>query len=130
MAEFVSVLITTYNEEINIEDCLASCVNWASEIFVVDSYSTDDTLEIARNYGASIVQHEYESPSAQKNWALDNLPFGNEWVLILDADERLVPELRSELSYIVSRDGNGYDGYHVNTRRVAGPDYTSSNRTL
>lgn len=112
----ISVLITTYNEEINIEDCLKSCEGWSGEVIIVDSFSTDSTLEIARQYKAKIVQHQYVSPSDQKNWALDTIPFENEWILILDADERVMTELWTELSDIISKDGAGYTGYNVNRR--------------
>lgn len=118
MKSFVSILITTYNEQVNIEDCLISCRGWSSDVYIVDSFSADQTLSIAESYGVSIYQHEYESPAAQKNWALDNLPFRNEWVLILDADERLTPELGSELAEIVLRNGDGYDGYYVNRKYI------------
>ncbi len=112
----LSVLITTYNEEINIDDCLKSCEGRAGETIIVDSFSNDKTLEIARQYKAKIVQHEYVSPPDQKNWALDTIPFENEWVLILDADERVTTELWQEIADIVSRDGGGYAGYNVNRK--------------
>ena len=98
----VSVLIPTLDEELNLADCLAS-VDWADEIFVVDSFSHDGTLETARAAGANVVQHAFEGYSRQKNWALDNLPFRNEWVLIVDADERVMPDLRCEIERVLSR---------------------------
>lgn len=114
----ISVLVTTYNEEINIEDCLKSCQNWADEVIVVDSFSNDRTLKIAENYGAEIYQHEYISPPDQKNWALDNIDFKNEWVFIIDADERFMPALKTELEEIVSNDGAGHVGYYVNRKYI------------
>jgi glycosyltransferase involved in cell wall biosynthesis len=87
----VSVLVPTLDEELNLPECLAS-LKWADEVFVVDSFSADRTVEIARNCGAQIVQHAFESYSRQKNWALESLPFRNEWVLIVDADERVPSE--------------------------------------
>ncbi|HEY0581917.1 MAG TPA: glycosyltransferase family 2 protein, partial [Chloroflexota bacterium] len=94
----LSVLVPTLNEELNLADCLAS-VAWADEVFVIDSFSADRTVEIARQHGATVVQHAWENYSRQKNWALDNLPFRNEWLLIVDADERVTPELRAELEH-------------------------------
>lgn len=93
----ISVIILTYNEEINLENCLKSIANWASEIFVVDCYSTDKTLDIAKRYGAKIVQHPFENQSQQFNWALDNLDIKSDWILRLDADEYLTPELKKEI---------------------------------
>src|SRR5437667_10897322 len=89
----LGVLILTRNEEKNIGDCLRS-VAWAPEIFVVDSESTDRTTEIATSLGAKVFAHPFESYAAQRNWALKNLPFSHEWVLMLDADEG-VPSARA-----------------------------------
>ena len=85
-------------------------------MFVVDSFSADRTLEIARDGGAQVVQHRFESYSRQKNWALDSLPFRNEWVLIVDADERVPSELRDEIESVVS--SSAQDGYYVNRRFI------------
>ena len=93
----ISIIVLTYNEEVNIEACLRSVYDWAGEIFVVDSGSTDRTLEIAGRYTDQVFYHPFESWGAQVNWALDNLPFSYEWVLRLDADETVTPELAQEL---------------------------------
>jgi glycosyltransferase involved in cell wall biosynthesis len=113
----VSVLVPTLDEELNLPDCLRS-VSWADELFVVDSFSRDRTLEVARAHGAQVVQHTFESYSRQKNWALDNLPFRNEWVLIVDADERVLPDLHCEIERVVTSGGDGCDGYYVNRRVI------------
>jgi glycosyltransferase involved in cell wall biosynthesis len=97
----LSVLILTRNEEKNIGDCLRS-VTWAAEIFVVDSRSTDQTAEIARSLGAKVYSHAFEGYAKQRNWALDNLPFSFEWVLVLDADERIPAPLAREISLSIS----------------------------
>jgi len=93
----LSVLIITYNEEIHLEHCLRSLAGWVDEIFVVDSFSTDRTVEIARSFGAHVVQHEFQYHAQQKNWALSNLPLHGEWILLLDADERVPTSLREEI---------------------------------
>ncbi|MBV9581964.1 MAG: glycosyltransferase family 2 protein [Chloroflexi bacterium] len=113
----VSVLVPTLDEELNLPDCLRS-VAWADEVFVVDSFSTDRTLDVARAHGAQVVQHAFEGYSRQKNWALDNLPFRNEWVLIVDADERVMPDLRCEIERLVTSDNSGYAGYYLNRRVI------------
>ena len=81
--------MTTYNEERHIADCLAS-LDWCDEVLVVDSFSTDRTPEIVRQCErARFVQRTYYGSASQKNWAMDQTQ--NEWVLILDADERCTP---------------------------------------
>src|SRR5919198_6772852 len=111
----VSVLVPTLDEELNLPECLDS-VNWADEVFVVDSFSHDRTVEIARERGAHVVQHPFESYSRQKNWALDTLPFRNDWVLIVDADERVSPELRCEIQSILP--DADCAGYYLNRRVI------------
>lgn len=112
----ISVIILTYNEEKNIEECLRSVFGWVSEIFIVDSYSTDRTIEIARKYTNKIYQHPFENYSAQRNWAQDSLPISNEWVFHLDADERATSELKIELQNIFSGSINEFDGFFVSRR--------------
>jgi glycosyltransferase involved in cell wall biosynthesis len=111
----VSVLIPVKNEQRNIADCLAS-VAWASEVVVVDSGSTDRTVEIAKEAGARVVQFAYV-PGGQrkKNWALTNLKFRHEWILILDADERITPSLASEIKRAIF-DPKGHSGFYLNRR--------------
>jgi glycosyltransferase involved in cell wall biosynthesis len=112
----LSVLVPTLNEEDNLPECLDS-VEWADQIFVVDSFSADRTVEIARSRGAEVVQHAFESYSRQKNWALDNLAFKHEWVLIVDADERVTPDLRAEIHGLLAADA-ACAGYYVNRRFI------------
>ncbi|HLZ28935.1 MAG TPA: glycosyltransferase family 2 protein [Chloroflexota bacterium] len=111
----VSVLVPTLDEEVNLPACLES-VAWGDEVFVLDSFSHDRTLEIAQAHGAHVVQHAFESYSRQKNWALVNLPFRNDWVLIVDADERVTPHLRREIESAPS-DGE-VAGYYLNRRFI------------
>ncbi|MEK7451572.1 MAG: glycosyltransferase family 2 protein [Patescibacteria group bacterium] len=97
----LSVIILTYNEEIHIGRLLENIAGFADEVFIVDSYSTDKTLEIAEKYGAKIIQHPFENQAQQFNWALDNLNIKNEWILRLDADEYLTPELKNEIADVL-----------------------------
>ncbi|MCX6702717.1 MAG: glycosyltransferase family 2 protein [Candidatus Wolfebacteria bacterium] len=94
----ISLIILTYNEELNLENCLKNAAPWVGEIFVVDSFSTDKTLEIAEKYKAKTIQHEFKNQARQFNWALDNLPVKNEWIMRLDADEYVLPELWEEIA--------------------------------
>lgn len=105
----ISVIIITLNEEKNIRDCLESIKDWVDEIFLVDSGSTDRTLEIAKDYTDKICFHRFENFYQQSNWAQDSLPIKNDWVMHLDADERvsviLAKELKDEFNAGVNVDG-------------------------
>jgi glycosyltransferase involved in cell wall biosynthesis len=94
----VAVIILTYNEEINLPQALESVVGWAREVFVVDSSSTDRTVEIARRYGCHVVQHPFEDYTKQRNFALSALPIEAAWIFFLDADEWLPEPLKEEIA--------------------------------
>jgi glycosyltransferase involved in cell wall biosynthesis len=112
----ISVLIPAKNERANLAACLASC-QFADEVVVVDSGSTDGTPEIAAKFGARVVDFKWngEFPK-KKNWALASIPWRHEWVFILDADERITPELAAELAALVAQPAPPCDGYYVNRR--------------
>ncbi len=111
----VSVLIPVKNEEANIGECIGS-VLWAGEIVAVDSGSTDRTCEIARDLGAAVCQFRYvPGGPKKKNWALENIPFLHDWILILDADERITPALAQEIAATVA-DPGAAAGFYVNRR--------------
>lgn len=115
----VSLLITTQDEELNIRDCLASVISWADQVLVLDSGSTDRTLELCRTYGAEVFSHgPYEGAAKQRNWALDHLQFKHPWILLLDADERVSPALAKEIAEVVARDGDGKVGFWINRRFI------------
>ena len=94
----ISVLIPTLNEAHNLTDCINS-VAWCDEVIVVDSGSTDGTVDLAVKKDASVVQFNWNGRfPKKKNWALENVAWKNDWILILDADERVTPELRAEIA--------------------------------
>ena len=95
----LTVLVTSFNEADNIVACLRS-VAWADDILLVDSHSTDATLERARGLVTRVLSHPYESPARQKNWGLAQAL--HPWVLILDADERVTPELEEEIRELLA----------------------------
>jgi len=97
----ISLVVLTYNEEPNLDHCLQSVQGLVQEIFIVDSGSTDHTTSIARRYTDRIVFHEFQNQASQFNWAIDNLPISGDWVLRLDADELLLPELRDEIARVL-----------------------------
>jgi len=106
----LSAVIITYNEERNIARCLDSLKDLADEIVVVDSYSTDATVEICTSYGAKVFQHKFEGHIQQKNYAVEKASF--ESILSLDADEVLSEELRRSIA--AAKSAWNYDGYEMN----------------
>jgi glycosyltransferase involved in cell wall biosynthesis len=111
----VSVIIPVRQEAGNLPRCLDS-VKWADEVFVVDSHSTDATAEIAESRGAKVVQFDFNGTwPKKKNWALENLPFRNDWVFILDADEALPPAAEQEFAKAIAEAGE-IAGYWINRR--------------
>ncbi len=112
----LTVLLPLKNEAHQVERALQS-ISWANQIIVVDSNSTDGTPEIAKRYGAEIVQFKFNGIWPKKrNWALEALAFKNEWVLILDADEVMPPEAKEEIHKIVINPSNPHAGYWINRR--------------
>jgi glycosyltransferase involved in cell wall biosynthesis len=112
----ISLIIPIRNEAANLPRCLAS-VRWADEVWVVDSHSTDGSPAIAEAQGARVVQFDFNGTwPKKKNWALENLPFKHEWVMILDADEVLPPETEAEIAAIVRLPDNPLNGYWINRR--------------
>lgn len=106
----ISVLIPTRNEEENLPRCLNVLKSWADEIIVVDSQSTDNTVEIAKSYGAKVLQFYYKSGWPKKRqWALDTYDFNNEWILLLDADEILLDPIKKEIAEAIK--SNTFNGY-------------------
>src|SRR3954470_18002701 len=100
----VSVIVPVKNEAENLRRCLPA-LEWADEVFVVDSQSSDETAVVAREHGATVVQFHFSGTyPKKKNWALENLPFRNDWVLIVDADEIVVPELAEEIARRIATD--------------------------
>jgi glycosyltransferase involved in cell wall biosynthesis len=106
-SEKISVIIITKNEEVNIGDCLKS-VQWADEIIMVDAESSDNTVEISKKYTDKIFTRKWEGYSKQKRFALSQAK--NEWILSLDADERITPELKDEIEAGIKE---SFDGFKI-----------------
>lgn len=105
----ITAIIPTKNEEHNIEVALES-VSFADEIMVIDSFSSDKTIELAKKYTDFILQREYDYPASQKNWAIPQASY--EWVLLVDSDERITPELAQEIQSIL-RDGTDKSAFWI-----------------
>lgn len=93
----LTIIILTKNEERNLEKCIRSFQGCASRIVIIDSYSTDGTVELAHKLGAEVFEHTFENHAAQFNWALDNIELDTEWVMKVDADEEFTLELAEEI---------------------------------
>jgi glycosyltransferase involved in cell wall biosynthesis len=109
----ISVLLPTYNCAKTVRATLES-VRWAEEVLVVDSFSTDQTLQICREFGARIIQHEYINSAKQKNWAIGQCTHG--WVLQIDSDEVLSPELADEMQRAVATAPEEVDAFRIPRR--------------
>lgn len=113
----LAVVILTYNEEANIAQALHSVAGWADEIHILDSLSTDRTVEISRQYGAQISQNKFVDYAKQRNHALEQLPIRSEWVLFLDADEWLPDALKQEISALIAADPTE-NGFYIRWRLI------------
>ena len=115
----LSCVILTYNEEKNIRRCLESLSALAGEIFVVDSFSNDKTLEITREFTDKIFHRPFKTHTEQWNWAFKNLPFSFEWCLVLDADQCVSVPLRQELELIFQQGmPSDINGYYIIRRQI------------
>ncbi len=106
----LAAIVLTKNEERHIGECLDSLA-WAERRVVFDSFSTDRTCDIAREYGAEVMQHPFSDYAAQRNAAIDAIDA--DWIFFVDADERATPELAQEIRSIVAQDGQGMVGWNV-----------------
>lgn len=106
----LSIIIPTYNEAEHLKQLLPQ-LQWATEIIVVDSFSKDQTVAIAKQHGAKVWQRKYVGPADQKNWAIQQATHA--WILILDADERLTPALQKEIQTFLQHPSTEYDGYWI-----------------
>jgi glycosyltransferase involved in cell wall biosynthesis len=111
----VTAMIFTLNEEIHLPSCLAA-LDWADDVIVVDSFSTDRTEAICGEYGARFFQHQFTGFGAQRNWAIDNCAPRHDWILILDADERVSPELAAEIGRLIDAPPACVGAYRVKRR--------------
>ncbi|MDY7023331.1 MAG: glycosyltransferase family 2 protein [Cyanobacteriota bacterium] len=110
-----SIYILTYNDEIDIADCIESAM-LSDDIVVIDSFSSDRTAEIAKRYPVRFIPHHFESHGHQRTWMLREVPTKHEWVYILESDERMTPELFAEC--LEAMKSSEYIGYYVAERVI------------
>lgn len=110
----ITAIVLTYNEEIHIERCLKSLIPFCKEIWVVDSFSTDKTVEIAERLGARTVKHEFENQAQQFNWAIENLEINGAWIWRVDADEYISAELGEKVTKAIAECEGDVNGIYVN----------------
>lgn len=114
----LTVIILTYNESIHIRRALRLVKPIAREILVVDSFSSDDTVQIARAEGATVLQNRFVNQSQQFQWALDNAPIGTGWIMRLDADEEVYPDLAEEIEATLPTLGEDVVGVKLKRRHI------------
>ncbi|NHN39584.1 glycosyltransferase family 2 protein [Pseudomaricurvus alcaniphilus] len=109
----LSVVVLTYNEEIHIERCVRSLKPIAKNIFIVDSFSSDKTVDICESLGAKVFQRAWKNYADQFQWGLDNCPIDTEWVMRMDADEYIEQDLIDELPRKLAEVSNGVAGFYI-----------------
>lgn len=114
----LSIVILTYNEEKNILKCLKSIYGWAGEIVIVDSFSSDNTLEIVKKFTDKIYQHPFETHVKQWSWIFKNLKFSYDWCLALDADQVVSDQLRDELKYLFKNLPSRINGFYIKRKYI------------
>lgn len=114
----ISVILLTFNEEIHIRRCLENAFRVAKEVFVIDSFSTDRTIEIAREMGATVLQNKWTNYATQFNWGLDHAPIKTKWVMRFDADEYLEDDLIEEIQQKLPNEPDDVTGisYHLKVK--------------
>lgn len=111
----ISILVLTKNEEKDLPKCLKS-VSWSDDIHVYDSFSTDETINIAKSFGANITQRVFDNWASHQNWGLKNINFKHKWVFYIDADEVMSEELRNEIQKIAQIQDDINVAYKVQRR--------------
>ena len=111
--EDLTVIILTHNEQLHLARCLRSLTAITSNIYIVDSFSDDKTMEIAKSFGATVFQREWKNYSDQFQWGLDNCPIETDWVMRMDADEYIEPDLIAELPKVLAAANAEISGFYI-----------------
>ncbi|EKD92135.1 MAG: glycosyl transferase family 2 [uncultured bacterium] len=113
----LAVVILTYNESVHIERVINNVINWADKVIVLDSYSQDNTTEIAQKMGAEVIFRKFDHYKNQRQHAIEYCKNLTQWMLFLDADEYLLPELKAEISLEIKKPSD-ISGYYINRRAI------------
>jgi glycosyltransferase involved in cell wall biosynthesis len=114
----LSAIVLTFNEEMHLGRCLRSLKDTCESVFVIDSFSTDSTVAIAKSFGATVLSHEFQNQAQQLDWALSNIPLRSKWLLRLDADEYLSSELAKELPDVICNVSDDVAGLIIPLRYI------------
>jgi glycosyltransferase involved in cell wall biosynthesis len=114
----IAVVILTFNESVHLARAISHVASFAHEVFIIDSYSTDTTVEIAQNNGAQVLQHPFQNYARQFQWALDNAPITAEWVMRLDADEIVEDDLAQEIVQTLPQLPSDITGINLNRKTI------------
>jgi len=117
MPSNLSVVILTFNEELNLKQALGSINNWADEVFVLDSGSTDRSIEIANDFGCTILINPFTNFAMQRNYALKHFSISSEWIMFLDADEWVSEELKEEIKRVIASKPHE-NGFYIKRRLI------------
>lgn len=110
----LAAIILTKDEELHLERCIRSLLGFCTEIWVIDSFSTDRTEEIAKSFGAHFIQHPFENQAQQFNWAIDNLDITADWIWRVDADEYISDDLGHKVTEAIATCAADVNGIYVN----------------
>ena len=110
----LTVIILTFNEEVNIKQSVSNVIGWARDVFILDSGSTDKTIEVAKKLGAKVFYRKFDTYAKQRNYAIKELPIETDWILFLDADEYLTEELKKEIEDVLPNTAK--DGFYLKRR--------------
>jgi len=114
----VAVVILTHNETLHLQRALEHIAGFAQEVFVVDSFSTDGTADLARSFGAHVLEHPFQNYAKQFEWALENAPITSEWVMRLDADEVVEADLAAEIVAKLAKLPPDVTGVNLNRKTI------------
>jgi glycosyltransferase involved in cell wall biosynthesis len=112
----VTVIILTFNEKLHIERCLKSLLKVTNQIFIIDSFSTDNTVEIAETWGAKVIKNEWVNYATQFNFGINNNPFQSDWIMRMDADEYITDELAEEINGSLGKIDTSFVGIYIKRR--------------
>lgn len=114
----ISIIVLTYNDQVNIRATLESISDFSNDIIIIDSYSTDNTKSICDEYGCRFYQNKFINQAIQFNWVLDNVRIKYNWILRLDSDEVLTNALKKEILFEIKNNKKNFSGFYINRKMI------------